>query len=115
MTTEIRGQTALLRLSGRLVFDESLFKLHPKVRELLQQGADSFIFDCSQVPHCDSSGCGEIIAAYVAITKAGASAAFIDPTERVRVVWDRIRLLEILRIFKTIPEAETFFQERRKG
>jgi anti-anti-sigma regulatory factor len=100
---------------GRLVFDETLFHLHPKVRELLQLGVDAFIFDISQVQHCDSSGCGEIIAAYVAITKAGAVCAFVGPTARVLVVWERIRLTEVLKIVKSLPEAETFIQGRRKA
>ena len=108
ITTETRNGVAVLTLSGRLIFDDSLLSLREHVRRLLDAGLRRFIMDLSEVSHCDSSGCGEIIGAYASITKAGGAVAFLKPAERVRVLWTRIKLREVFSIFDTLPEAETF-------
>lgn len=90
------------------MFDESLLSLRDHVAHLLQAGVKRFIFDFSAVPHCDSSGCGEIISAYASIRKVGGGVAFIKPSERVHVLWTRIRLTDVFPIFEGLPEAEAF-------
>jgi anti-anti-sigma factor len=90
------------------VFDESLLTLREHVRELLHTGVKGFVLDFTDVPYCDSSGCGELIGAYTSIHKAGGLIAFVKPTARVRVLWERIRLTDIFKIFDTLAEAETF-------
>ena len=107
-TSETRGSIAILKFSGRLVFEESLFALRARVRELLQSGVKGFIFDFGGVPHCDSSGCGELIGAYATIKKADAVLAFVHLTPRVRLLWERVRLTEVFNIFAALPEAENF-------
>jgi len=99
---------AIVSISGKLIFDESLLALRENVRDLLRAGVKGFIFDFTDVPHCDSSGCGELIGAYTSISKAGGRVAFVHPTARVRVLWERIRLIDIFTIFNTLAEAEAF-------
>ena len=107
-TSETRGDIAILKFSGRLVFEESLFTLRGKIRELLHSGVKAFVFDFSGVPHCDSSGCGEMISAYTTIRKADAALAFVQLTPRVLMLWERVRLTDVFDIFKTLTEAESF-------
>lgn len=111
LTSETRDGVVILKVSGRLIFDESLLTLRAKVRETLQSEVKGFVFDLSEVPHCDSSGCGEIIGAYAAICKAGASVAFVSPSPRVRVLWERIKLTEVFNLFDSLAEAENFVRD----
>ena len=90
------------------MFDESLFTVRPKVRQLLESGIDAIVFDLSGVPHADSSGCGEMIGAYTTIRKAHARVAFVGLTPRIRQLWERINLVNIFDVFETLPEAEAF-------
>lgn len=90
------------------MFDESLFKLHPRVREFLESGVRAIIFDLSGVPHCDSSGCGEMIGVYTTIRKGNAAVAFVNLTPRVRVLWERINVTKIFDVFDSVLEAEHF-------
>src|SRR3989442_13298721 len=99
---------AIVSISGKLIFDESLLALRENVRDLLRAGVKGFVFDFTEVPHCDSSGCGELIGAYTSIHKTGGLTAFVNPTARVRALWERIRLTDIFTIFETLAEAETF-------
>lgn len=109
-TSEIRRGIAFFKFSGRLVFEEPMFAIHPEVRELLESGVRAFIFDFSEVPHCDSSGCGELIGIHVTIRNGDARLAFACLTPRMRVLWERIKLTDVFAIFDTLSEAEDFVQ-----
>ncbi len=108
ITTETRESVATLTLSGRLMFDESLLGLREHIAVLRDAGIKRYVFDMSNVPHCDSSGCGEMISAYASIRKSGGAAAFIRPSERVRIIWTRIRLTDVFPIFDTWAEADAY-------
>jgi anti-anti-sigma factor len=108
LTSDTRNGIAVITLAGKLVFDESLFTVRPKVRQFLESGVKAIVFDLSGVPYADSSGCGEMIGAYTTIRKADARVVFVGLTPRIRQLWERINLLEIFDIFETLPEAEAF-------
>lgn len=107
-SSEAHNGIVVIKLTGRLVFDESLFTLRPKIRELLESGIKAIVFDLGGVPHCDSSGCGEIIGAYTTIRKGNAAVAFVNLTPRVLILLERINITKILDIFDTLAEAESF-------
>jgi anti-anti-sigma factor len=113
ITSEVRNGVAVIKLSGKLVFDESLFALRPKLKGLLESGIRAIIFDLGEAPHCDSSGCGEIIGAYTTIRNKDAAVAFANLTPKMRILWDRINVTRIFDIFDTVQEAETFFATNR--
>lgn len=110
ITVEVQGSIALIKLSERMIFDESLFLLRRRVRELLDSGVLRYIIDISDVAYLDSSACGEMIGAYSSITKAQGSLAVVNPNPRVRTLWKRIRISEILNIFDSLEGAMKFVQ-----
>ena len=112
---EINGRVAVLRISGTMIFDESLFLLREHVQNLLESGIRRVVVDVSEVPHIDSSGCGEVIRIYTSILKANGSLAFVNPTERVRVLWTRIKLTDVFHVFATLDEALSFVQMSEAG
>jgi anti-sigma B factor antagonist len=108
ITSDTKDGIAVLKLSGRLIFDQSLLELRSQIGSFLKSGVHLFIFDVSGVPHCDSSGCGEIIGAYSSIRKAGGTCAVLNPTERVRLLWDRIKLTDVFPVFNRFEDAEAY-------
>ena len=108
ITLETGDNVAIIKISGRMVFDESMFLLRVHVQDSLRSGIERFVIDISEVPYLDSSACGEVIGAYTSIAKAHGSLAFVNPTERVRVLWTRIKIVEILPIFDTLDDALKF-------
>jgi anti-sigma B factor antagonist len=109
LTSESRDGIVIIKFSGKLVFDESLYKLRPMLRELLDSGTKAIIFELAEVSHCDSSGLGEMIGAYTTIRKHDAAVAFASLTPKVRVLWERINITRVFDIFDTVAEAENFF------
>ena len=91
-----------------MVFDQTLLSLRHQIGAYLDSGVTRFVFDVSGVPHCDSAGCGEMIGIYHSVCKAGGAVAVYNPTERVRILWTRIKLTDVLPIFDRIDEAEEY-------
>jgi anti-sigma B factor antagonist len=110
ITSDTKNGIAILKFSGRLIFDQSLLSVRDEIGHFLRSGINRFIFDVSAVPHCDSSGCGEIIGAYSSIHKAGGRVAVLNPTERVRILWTRIKLTDVFPVFDRLEEAEAYVQ-----
>jgi anti-sigma B factor antagonist len=105
---EEKDGVAVMRVSGRMVFDLNLFLLRTQVRTALEAGTRRFVIDISEAPFIDSSGCGELISVYTSITNAGGLLALVKPSPRVRTLLERIKLTKILMIFETYKEAEAF-------
>ena len=113
LVSETHNGIVVIKLTGRLVFDPALYTLRPGIKEILDSGAKAIIFDLAEVPHCDSSGIGEMIVAFTSIRKRGAAAAFVGLTPRVLVLWERINVTKVFDIFNTLPEAENFLAAAR--
>ena len=113
ISSEIKDGIATFKISGSMLFDQSLFELRDQVRKQLQANTRRFIFDVSEVPHLDSSGCGEVISTHSSIVKAGGVLAFVNPTGRVRILWTRIRILDILNIFDNLNDAQEFVRNSK--
>ena len=112
ISVAIDNGIAVIRISGKMIFDDSLFKLRKHVQEQLQSGIRRFIVDLAEVPHIDSSGCGEVIRVSGSIVKAEGLVAFIGLTGRVRTLWGRIKLDQIFQAFETADEAKQFLLKR---
>jgi anti-anti-sigma factor len=98
ITSQTKDGVAFLTLSGRMMFDESLFGLSGHVSRLLAAGLRKFVVDLAAVPYCDSSGCGEVIAVYATIRKMGGIIAFACLGEKVHLLWTRVKLTDVFPI-----------------
>ena|SRR2546425_12517551 len=112
ISVETKGGIAILKISERMLFDETLFLLRRHVQGALASGIRRFIFDISEVPYLDSSGCGELICVHTSIVRVQGSLAIVNPQQRVRLLLDRIRLNQILNIVDSLEQAETIVRSR---
>jgi anti-sigma B factor antagonist len=108
ITSEVKDNICLIKIAGPMILHESLFRLREHVMYGLESGIRSFVIDISGVTHLDSSGCGEVISAYTSISRAKGSLGFVNPSERVRLLWAHTRLAEVLNIFDSLDEARNF-------
>jgi anti-sigma B factor antagonist len=108
ITSEVRDKVDFIKISGRMVHDGSLVRLREHVLYELQSGIRRFVVDFSEVPHLDSSGCGEVISAHTSILRANGALAFVNPTERVRLLWEWTKISKVLHIFDSLDEARQF-------
>ena len=106
ITVKAKNGITILKISGQMTFDVSLFQMRGHVEQALSLGLRRFILDISEVPFVDSSAVGELITIYTSITRAQGSVVVVKPVERVRVLFERIRLTDLFRIAGSLEEAE---------
>jgi len=108
ITSKVKDNVVWIRISGRMVLDPSLLRLREHVLHGLDSGIRKFVIDVSEVSYLDSSGCAEVISAHTSILRANGALAFVNPTERVRLLWEWTKIREVLHIFDTLDEARRF-------
>ena len=99
-----------------MVLDASLLRLREHVLYGLESGTRRFVVDISESHHLDSSGCGEVISILnTSISRANGSLVFVNPNERIRLLWTHTKLCDVLNIFNTLDEARDFVEQGPTG
>jgi anti-sigma B factor antagonist len=95
----------IVSLSGEIDLQHS-----PKVRELLQRKADArvpaLLLDFTEVKYIDSSGLATLVEYYQKSRSYDGRIALAGLSNRVRSVFDLVRLSEIFLIYGTVGEAQ---------
>ena len=115
ISSEVSDNIVWIKVSGRMVLDASLLRLRECVLYELESGARRFVVDISEVPHLDSSGCGEVICILTSISRENGSLVFVNPNERIRLLWTHTKLTDVLNIFNTLDEARDFVKRGPTG
>lgn len=93
------GDVVLLKLQGRLD-STSAGKLKDRVKSNIRDGHNLLVIDLAGVNFVDSSGLGCLVAALRSANKAGGNIKISALQDRVRVVFELIRLHNILDVYE---------------
>ena len=71
LTTTIRhvGDIAIVDITGRIVLGEAGATLRNLVADLLKKGNKKILFNLADVSYIDSSGLGQLVAAFITVRK----------------------------------------------
>jgi len=94
------GDIAVVDFSGKITLGEGSAVLRKTIRDLIDQGRRKILFDLSDVDYIDSSGIGEMVAAYTAVRSANGELKLLHLTRRVHDI------LQITRLF-TVFDVQT--------
>ena len=81
-TREVDGVT-ILDLSGRITLGEGSGTLREAVRDLVSKGSKKILLNLGEVDYIDSSGLGELVAAYTAVKNSGGDLKLVNLTKKV--------------------------------
>ncbi len=81
-TREVDGVT-ILDLSGRITLGEGSGTLRDAVRDLVSKGSKKILLNLDEVDYIDSSGLGELVAAYTAVKNSGGDLKLVNLTKKV--------------------------------
>lgn len=81
-TREVDGVT-ILDLSGRITLGEGSGTLRDAVRDLISKGSKKMLLNLGGVDYIDSSGLGELVAAYTAVKNSGGDLKLVNLTKKV--------------------------------
>jgi anti-sigma B factor antagonist len=106
---DLVGKTTVLKLRGRLD-SVSAVSLKNRVKDCAKNGQIRLVIDMAEVDFVDSSGLGSLVACLRTVNKLGGDIRIAALQERVRAVFELIRLHHIFEIFDGAATATKSFQ-----
>ena len=94
------GDTDLLELSGRLVFDDGDQILRERIHALVEAGSRRILLDLRDVTYVDSGGIGAVVEMYLHLTKVGGRLALMRPGPCARRVLQITHLTSALDVYE---------------
>lgn len=99
----------VLKLKGRLDATNAT-DLKDKVKDCLKKGHIRIVVDLAEIEFVDSSGLGSLVACLRTVNKAGGDIKIAAVQDRVRAVFELIRLHHVFDIFEDSDAASRSFQ-----
>ena len=103
---EVKG-VLVVHLQGPITLGQGTELLRSLVQEALDTGKKNILLNLSEVFYIDSSGLGELVAAYTTATHRGGRLKLMKLTPRVR---DVVQLTKVYRIFEVYNDEEAAVQ-----
>ncbi len=100
-----RDGATILDLQGKITIGEGDVALRDAVSEAVGAGATNILLNMGRVRMIDSSGVGELIAAYTTVTNRGGRLGLFSLPSRVLGVLQITQLVTVLDIMKDEAEA----------
>ena len=100
----------VLDIVGKLVMDRSAQHLKDKINSLISQERTHIVLNLKDVPYIDSSGLGELVAAYGSVMKAGGALKMLNVSSRNHDLLSITRLVTVFESFDSEAEAVRSFQ-----
>ncbi len=107
---QVIGNITVLKLSGRLD-SLSAVSLKDRVRDHIKDGSVRMVIDMEGVDFVDSSGLGSLVACLRSVKNLGGDIRIAALQERVRAVFELIRLHHIFDIFDGAQLAVDSFRD----
>lgn len=109
ITERTHNAIIVLDLHGNIRMGKDTVWLRHKLKALAERGAKQILLNMSDVTHVDSSGLGELVAAYTSVTKTGGELKLLNLTERVTELMVITKLLTVFETFEDELEAVNSF------
>ena len=107
--TRHRDNITILELSGELTLGSGDEVLRHAVMEVAGRTGDSILINLGDVSFMDSSGVGELIAAYTTLSNRGGSVKLLHLSPKVYDVLQIAHLLTVFEVFDDEDEAIVSF------
>jgi anti-sigma B factor antagonist len=98
------GDVLVLNLTGPITLGPGTREFRQLITETLETGRKNILLNMAEVYYIDSSGLGELVAAYTAATRRGGKLKLMKLTQRVQ---DVVQLTKVYRIFEVFDDETT--------
>ena len=100
LTNHEKGDVIIVDASGRLTLGEGTSALRKRMRELVDGGSTRIVLNMADVTYIDSSGIGELVAAYTTVTAARGELKLLNLAKRVHEVLNITKLYTVFESFE---------------
>lgn len=101
ITTRQNSDVVIVDIHGRLTLGDATSGLREKIRTLVDSGSTRIVLNMSGVTHIDSSGIGELIAAYTTVTNSRGELKLLNLAKRAH---DPLRITKLYTVFETFED-----------
>ena len=98
------GDVFVLHLQGPITLGQGTERLRNLILDALNEGKKNILLNMAEVFYIDSSGLGELVAAYTTATHRGGRLKLMKLTPRVQ---DVVQLTRVHRIFEVYNDEDT--------
>ena len=98
------GSVTVVDIGGRIMLGEGSALLRRTIRELLDDGRNQIVLNLADVSYIDSSGIGELVAAFTTVKKAGGSLKLLQLTKKVH---DLLQLTKLFTVFEVYSDEHS--------
>ncbi len=95
-TTRQVNSVSVVDLSGRITLGEGCSQLRELIRDLLAKGQKNILLNLGEVTYIDSSGIGELVSGFTAVSNQGGYLKLLNLTKKVH---DLLQITKLLTVF----------------
>lgn len=103
----------ILDLQGDIRLGQENAYLHNAIRRVVENGERKVLLNLGQVTKIDSSGMGELIAAWTTLQKSGGEAKLLNLTQSVEHLMTLTKLLTVFETYEEEADAVASFAARK--
>lgn len=111
MKSEVHDQADIrvITLSGKITIGAGDVKLRELIREALDGGRTKILLDLAKVSAMDSSGIGEMVAAYTTVRKRDGQLKLLNLSPKINDILQVTQLITVFDVFDDSEEAMASF------
>jgi anti-sigma B factor antagonist len=112
ISTDVRDNVAIVRLSGNITLGEASGQLRDVVRQTLADGHKILILDLGGVAYIDSAGLGELVGAHASASSQGATVKLLNMQKKVEGL---MQITKLTTVFETYEDEASALQSSRRA
>lgn len=110
-TTRQVDSIAVIDVSGRITLGEGCTQLRQLIRDLLGKGSKNILVNLADVTYIDSSGIGELVSAFTAVSNQGGQLKLLNLTKKVHDLLQITKLYTVFDVHDDEAKAITAFDK----
>jgi anti-sigma B factor antagonist len=110
-TTRQVDSITVIDVSGRITLGEGCTQLRQLIRDLLGKGSKNILLNLADVTYIDSSGIGELVSAFTAVSNQGGQLKLLNLTKKVHDLLQITKLYTVFDVHDDEARAITSFDK----
>jgi len=106
------NSVTVIDLSGRITLGEGCSQLRELIRDLLSKGHKQMLLNLADVTYIDSSGIGELVSGFTAVSNQGGQLKLLNLTKKVH---DLLQITKLLTVFDVTDDEAKAIASFDKG
>jgi anti-sigma B factor antagonist len=110
-TTRQVDSIIVIDVSGRITLGEGCTQLRQLIRDLLGKGSKYILVNLADVTYIDSSGIGELVSAFTAVSNQGGQLKLLNLTKKVHDLLQITKLYTVFDVHDDEAKAISSFEK----